>query len=1000
MTKTPSPHGMTARQPNFPKIDCMLCGATAWTGPKCYECPLAGKQHYAIGIGAFENVDYFCVAETPALSGPSGDIVHRSWQIDVEGLIKKAFMKFKEANTAYLALHGRYTAAIRCNVEKPNKKERDCCQPLFHEEVLSKARPNKPIMIFALGPAVLQSFGFKIGKYADAQGKFHETELNGRKVIIFASLSKRQLPTKTGYMDVVKEHIGIFLNAVFHSRKVKDSEDINPVWSLEKIIKDYVFPKSIKAVNKIINDIILFHLPGRTPEDHAIAIDTETNTLYPHRSKLKILTLIVAWEEGKSVSIPIEHPEAPWTLEDIFPFIQQLLSCGKPKIFHNAKFDLRVLWAKGWEVKRIAWDTMLGEHLLAEDKRGYYGLKSLTRLYLPTHSGYEDELAAARKKAEEKEKKAKKKLALVAAPLTGAAKKLKDDDGFANLSLKVLNEYGAVDADVTRQLCEMQIKRMAAEDVELATTRQRLGRLKVSRDIATPECTIKGPLKQIMYRRLLKTTQVLARMEAHGIAVDLEYADELAVKMDSAIIELSTELVQMVPPGSFSTDFNPNSPAHLRKLFFTTGYYPELDSQELVSYKGIIPEEDLRVTDSGAISTDAAFLKMLKAQYNCKFASVLLEYRAIHKARNTFIENIRVLSKEDGRMHTTFNIMGTATGRLSSSDENMQNIPARIRQHNIKKMFVPSNRETHVIVNADAKAAEVRLYAAYSKDENLIKALCDGMDPHSFFSSVVLNPKTVLEGVSAGDHQRVLATIGIDDKHAWSYEDFQNRGSIKESDPWYGKQLGILRSNIKRVVFGILYGASKNKIAAIVGISQEQAQAIIHSLFRMFPTIPAYIRLTKRQVHQVGIVETFIGRRRRFSTAGMTSFMRAKAERQAVNFKIQSTSSDIVMDVLCSLDPVIRKLGGRQLITVHDSLVMEVPKDKVEQVRDVIYEYGVDRVAQNYPWLPVPFSWDVEVGPSYGELQDVEKYLKQSAPEEPEQDDFEDHEIRNELART
>ena len=200
-------------------------------------------------------------------------------------------------------------------------------------------------------------------------------------------------------------------------------------------------------------------------------------------------------------------------------------------------------------------------------------------------------------------------------------------------------------------------------------------------------------------------------------------------------------------------------------------------------------------------------------------------------------------------------------------------------------------------------------------------------------------------------------------------------------------------------MFGILYGASKNKIAAIVGIPQEQAQAIIDVLFRMFPTIPRYIQQTKDQVHNLGLVETFLGRRRRFDLKGMTRYLIAKAERQAVNFKIQSTSSDIVLEVLCATDSPLRDLGGHLLITVHDSLVFELPKKYISQMPDFIYEYGVKRVAREYPWLPVPFSWDVEVGPSYGELQSVDRYLSANPYiESDSDDDYEEHEIRNDLS--
>lgn len=846
-------------------------------------------------------------------------------------------------------------------------------------------------MIFALGPAVLQSLGIKIGKYADAQGKFFSTKVGKRDVTVFASMSKRQLPVKSGFFNILQQHIAIFLNSVANLRDDASLTTVNPALPLEELIKDYVFPKTLMEVQELIEHIMMYSEPGKNPEHHVISIDTETNTLNPHRQKLKLLNFLVAWAPGKAAAIPVEHSESTWTLKDVFPYLQQLLISEKPKVFHNAKYDLRVLWAKGFKINRFSWCTMIGEHLLEEDKRGFYGLKSLTKTHFPPYSGYEDELDKIKREAEKKQNKKS------TYNLTGAAKKLADDDGYAEIPLKALNEYGAIDADVTRQLCTSQRYRMELEDATLKQQRAILVKKKYARKAAVPGTKIAHPLTNMMFHRSVPVTRTLAEMESHGMAVDLEYVNDLAHKMDDAILESKVKLSQMGPPKILGDTFNPNSTAHLRHLFFISGYYHP-KTGDAVSYQGVLSEEQIRRTDTGLISTDAAFLRMLKAQYHCAFATELLNYRAIAKARSTFVENIRVLSQEDGRMHTTFHIPGTATGRLSSSDENMQNIPYRIGSHNIKKMFVPTDRKNLVIVNADAKAAEVRLYAAYSKDANLIQALRDGMDPHSFFASTVYDPKAVLTGVRASQQRAVLETIGIDAEHDWSYDDFQNREALELTDPWYGKQLDKLRKNIKRVVFGILYGASKNKISAIVGIPNEQAQAIIDVLFRMFPTIPRYINQTKDQVQYLGVVETFLGRRRRFARKGLTSYLRAKAERQAVNFKIQSTSSDIVLGVLCEVDGPLKELGGQLLITVHDSLVFQLPKKYISQMPDFIHQYGVKNVAVEYPWLPVPFSWDVEVGPSYGELQSVDRYLSEHPIDEATRLDYEELEIRNDLA--
>jgi DNA polymerase-1 len=340
----------------------------------------------------------------------------------------------------------------------------------------------------------------------------------------------------------------------------------------------------------------------------------------------------------------------------------------------------------------------------------------------------------------------------------------------------------------------------------------------------------------------------------------------------------------------------------------------------------------------------------------------------------------------------------------SSSEENMQNIPKKIgkppHQYNIKRIFI-ATRPDFVIVNADAKAAEVRVYAAYSKDKALIKALNEGMDPHSFFASTVYNVDNVLKDVPRAQHQTVLETIGIDKEHAWDYKDFEARDTLKKTDKAYGEQLDALRKNIKRVVFGILYGAAPRKISGIVGIPEEQAQAIIRSLFNMFPSIADYIKITKEQVQRLGVVETFLGRRRHLNLTNLPNFLKGRAERQAVNFKIQNTSAEMVLDVLCATNPPIKNdFGGNMLNTVHDSLVFQIPKTYVHQMPDFINDYGVKQVAKKYPWLPVPFSWDVEVGKTYGDLMPVASYLSDN-PELAKQEDDEDYidlEIRNELA--
>jgi len=997
--KTPA---ISTGQAEPEEFECQLCGENAWRGPKCKECKLSEKAHYTEGVGGVPGeVDFFCVANSPFLAGPSASLVnHRGWTQDIEKVVRSAFIRTGKLNPVFRPLAGRFTYAVRCEKKKPVLNNINSCRPLFIEELLEYARPDVPIMVFAMGDAVLKALGLSIRKYSSVQEHFVETEIRGRQVYVYVSMSKPQLAAKTGYFDLFKNHIDLFLSNVAETREGREIE-IAP--TLEKLSKDYVFPKNIKEVEKIIDHIIDYTEGDTNPRNWVISIDTETNTKFPHRPKLKLLSVVVGWATGKATSIPIEHPGTPWSFEDVAPHIQRLLSCPKPKVLHNIKFDLKVLRRKGWEIRRIAWDTMLGEHLLVEDKKGFYGLKDLTNTMLPAYSGYEDKLQSILTQgegdsqiADSKKKDAK---AAKAPKLKGAAKKLAEDsktEGFLHVPLTDLNVYGAVDGDVTRQLVALQRARAREENYALSKRRAQLSRNIHFRELAQTGCDHQDPITATMFHRVIPTTKVLADMELYGVNVDQDYIDELTVKMELSLQHSRTEMLPMIPPG---IDFNPSSPHDLRKLLFGTGFkHPE--TGETICYEGVV--EPPR-TDTGLPSTNAQFLRALATQHDCPLSGAVLRYRATHKALTTFVANIQALSAEDGRMHTNFHQHGTATYRLSSSDENMQNVPYRIGEHNIKKIFIPTNPDREVICNADAKAAEVRVYAAYSHDPNLIKALNDGMDPHSFFAGMVFNPDVVLEGVERSMRKVVMDTIGIDDEHSWNYDDFNNRSSFKETDPVYAKQLDKLRKNIKRVVFGILYGASKYKISSIVGISNEQAQAIIDVLEKMFPSIPHYVSTTKDQVRHIGVVETFLGRRRRFDMRGLTGYMRSKAERQAVNFKIQSTSSDLVLEVLCEVDePIRHDFGGHLLITVHDSVVAEIPSKYISQLPEFFEEYGVRRVAKRHPWLPVPFKWDVEVGPSYGEVIDIQEYMNENdiarlAREDP--DDYLEQDIKAEFEK-
>jgi len=321
----------------------------------------------------------------------------------------------------------------------------------------------------------------------------------------------------------------------------------------------------------------------------------------------------------------------------------------------------------------------------------------------------------------------------------------------------------------------------------------------------------------------------------------------------------------------------------------------------------------------------------------------------------------------------------------NSSDMNLQNIPKMLAGYNIKKLFITDNQQKLVFVNADYKGAEVRVFTAYARDPALIKALNDGLDMHSFFAATVFKRP---------------------------YEDYNARDEpLPHMSEDYCKLLNKERTQIKRVVFGILYGAGPKKIAEQIGVSDEEGQKLIDMLFEMFPAIRDYIDEVKYLVSRDGYVDTIFGRRRRFPLMA-TSRHRSRAERQACNFKIQSTSSDIVIAQLIEMHDVINSnqtwpewgihkplhtYGTRVLLTVHDSIGFQWPKELLHALEAWVTYYGETRVREKFPWLPVPFKIDIEVGPSYGECIPLPKYLKNNPANNLEVHDDDEIEILNTL---
>jgi DNA polymerase-1 len=388
---------------------------------------------------------------------------------------------------------------------------------------------------------------------------------------------------------------------------------------------------------------------------------------------------------------------------------------------------------------------------------------------------------------------------------------------------------------------------------------------------------------------------ILARMEAAGVALDLEALAELDREFSAEIGRLERAVFDAV-----GHEFTIGSPRQLGEVLFV----------ELGLPKG-------RKTKTG-YSTDATVLEELRGVHPC--IEPVLDWRAYTKLRSTYVEALPTLMGPDGRLHTTFHQAVAATGRLSSSDPNLQNIPIRTELgRRIRRAFVTGSPEM-TLVAADYSQIELRILAHVSSDEHLRDAFARQVDIHRETAARVL--RKLPEAVTPDE-----------------------------------------RSMAKMVNFGLAYGMSDFGLSTRAGISRQDAQEFINSYFAAYPGISHYMLHIRETARSVGHVATLLGRKRQIpELEARNPSLRAAGERMAINMPIQGTAADIVKIAMIRLDRALRDGGfrARLLLQVHDELLLEVPHDEVERLVPVLRETMEGALP-----LSVPLTVDVKVGDSW-----------------------------------
>ncbi|MDD5043715.1 MAG: DNA polymerase I [Patescibacteria group bacterium] len=409
---------------------------------------------------------------------------------------------------------------------------------------------------------------------------------------------------------------------------------------------------------------------------------------------------------------------------------------------------------------------------------------------------------------------------------------------------------------------------------------------------------VKEKLAELLEKLEMPLIEVLATMEKSGVKIDSQFLKKMSKKMSARLEDLAKEIYKIA-----GVAFNINSPLQLKEILFD---------------KLKISTQGLKKIKTG-ISTAAPELEKMRGRH--KIIDLISEHRELAKLKSTYLDALpKLVSEVDGRVHTSFNQTITATGRLSSSDPNLQNIPIRTELgREIRKAFIAE--KGFKILSADYSQIELRVLAHIADDKNMIKAFREGQDIHTTTAAKINN---VAPSEVTGEQRRAA----------------------------------------KAVNFGIAYGMGANRLAQSTGMSREEAQEFIGRYFGLYPNIKKYIEGTKNFALRHGYVQTLFGRKRYLPdiTSGLPQ-LRSAAERMAINMPIQGTAADLIkmaMIVIYKELPAISKTA-RMLLQVHDELVFEVPEQEAKKVGEFIKEK-----MENIFKLKVPLIVDVTLGDNWG----------------------------------
>jgi DNA polymerase-1 len=440
---------------------------------------------------------------------------------------------------------------------------------------------------------------------------------------------------------------------------------------------------------------------------------------------------------------------------------------------------------------------------------------------------------------------------------------------FSKVDIGDAAEYSCEDADITFLLYKKLLPRITYED-----------------------------LSHLFYEVEIPLIEVLAEMEIKGVRIDTEILKEMSINIGTNLKELENKIYNKA-----GEIFNINSPQQLGKILFEKLNLPVI-----------------KKTKTG-YSTDIEVLSKLSLAY--KLPALILKYRSLSKLKSTYIDSLpHLINPSTQRVHTSYNQTVTATGRLSSSDPNLQNIPIRTPQGKmIRNAFIPE--DGYLILSADYSQIELRITAHFAEDELLIQAFSENEDIHTKTAAEILN--------------------------------IEQKKVTKE-----------MRRQAKAINFGIIYGMGSYGLSKELGISVSQAKEYIDSYFYKYKGVKNYIDQLINKTKEIGYVTTILGRRRYLKEINSSDKnIRQFAERTAINTVIQGTAADLIKIAMVNIHRILQKrlLKSKMIIQVHDELVLEVAESEVDEVKKIV-KNEMEKALK----LKVPLKVDVKVGKNWREV--------------------------------